>query len=156
MFRASNIDALFAGQDGLTDAQAKELDRLMARKADYESGNQKAKLTDKMEADLADLKAKAMAEPELPQGAKTLIEEIIDAEVYQYKDSYSSRELDKGNDVEEDTIELYNDVFFTDHKKIAKGDKYEEISYNHITGHPDIVDESTTSQICSNSVYSAM
>ena len=143
MFRASNIDALFAGQDGLTEAQKRDLDKLLSRQKDYESGNQKSKLTPTMEATLNDLIDKSKAKPELPQGAKTLIEEIIDAEVYQYKDSYSSRELDKGNDVEEDTIELYNDVFFTDHKKIAKGDKYEEISYNHITGQPDIVDEST-------------
>lgn len=143
MFRASNIDALFAGQDGLTDAQAKELDRLMARKADYESGNQKAKLTPKMETDLADLWSKAIADPELPQGAKTLIEEIIDAEVYQYRDSFSSRELDKGHDVEDQTIDLYNRVFFTDHKKLVEGDKYASLSYNHITGHPDIVDEAS-------------
>jgi hypothetical protein len=141
MFRASNIDALFAGQDGLSDAQKKELDRLMARKADYESGNQKAKLTDKMEADLSDLKTKAMSEPELPQGARTLVEEIVDADTYQYTDSYSSRELDKGHDVEDENIDLYNRVFFTDHKKLVDGDKYASLSYNNITGHPDIVDE---------------
>jgi len=141
MFRASNIDALFAGQDGLTEAQKSDLDKLLSRKEDYESGNQKSKLTPTMEATLKDLLDKQLAKPELPQGAKTLIEDIVDSEVYQFRDSYTSRELDKGHDVEDANIDLYNRVFFTDHKKLVEGDKYAELRYNNIIGHPDIVDE---------------
>lgn len=144
-FRASGIAPLFLGMDGLTEAQERDLKRLLDRKSDYESGNQKSKLTDKMESDLADLISKRDAEPELPKGAMSYIEDLVDQELYMYDDFFTAKELEKGSreDVENESIELYNDVFFTDHKKLVEGDKYYYLEYNGITGHPDIVCELT-------------
>lgn len=140
-FRASGIAPLFLGTDGLTKAKERDLKKLLDRQADYESGNQKAKLTDTMMSDLAELIAQRDAEPELTAGAISYIEDLVDQEIYMYKDFFTAKELEKGSreDVENESISLYNDVFFTDHKKLVEGDEFYYLEYNGITGHPDIV-----------------
>ena len=153
-FRTHNIAPLFLGTDGLTDAQEKELRELSERHANFLSEEDpklkaKYKLTPNMEEkldNLLDLKERyETGNFELPQGARTLIEEYVDAEVYQYRSTFDSKEVSKGRDedVENSSIQLYNDVYFTSHKKLVEGDTYYELSYNNIVGHPDIVCEST-------------
>lgn len=148
--RTYNIAPLFIGTDGLTDAQKSELIKLQQRHADSlteEDAKKRAKLklTEKMEADLdrlLDIKDNFLkGNVELSQGAKTLIREYVDEELYGYKTSFSSKETDKGNEVESDSIDLYNRLFFMDHKKLVPGDKYYELSYDIIKGHPDVVCE---------------
>jgi hypothetical protein len=153
-FRTHNIAPLFLGTDGLTDKQQERLNELSTRHANFLTESDpklkaKYKLTDNMERELdelLDMKEKYdNGDFELPDGAKTLIEEYVDAEVYQYRTTFDSKEVSKGRDedVENASIELYNDVYFTSHKKIVEGDKYYELSYNSIVGHPDIVCEDT-------------
>jgi len=57
---------------------------------------------------------------ELSVGAKTYIEEIVDQIVYDFKSSISSKQTEKGNTVEDASIELYNKVFFKDYKKATQ------------------------------------
>lgn len=153
-FRTHNIAPLFLGTDGLTDSQIKRKEELTNRKYLYEietDAKQKAKykLTANMEEELSNLlkveKDYLNGDLELPQGAKTLVEEYVEAEVYQYRSTFDSKEVSKGRDedVENESIQLYNDVFFTDHKKLVEGDKYYELEHNHIVGHPDVVCELT-------------
>jgi len=129
--RASNSSGIFSGATGgLTPVQAATLDGLLA----------KIKLTDKQAEERDRLVAKRDAKPDLSEGAKTIIEELVDEPVYKYKDSFGSRETDKGTRVEDDSIETYNRIFFTDYKKLNEFDEFYELSYKCLGGHPDIVD----------------
>lgn len=128
--RASKCSALFTGTDGLTEKQSETLDILM----------QKIKLTDRQAKQRDDLIAKRDAPIELSEGAKTLIEESIDEKVYDYKTSISTKETMKGIDVEDDSISLYNRIFFTSYNKLMEFDDHFHLTHGFMSGHPDIVD----------------
>lgn len=130
--RASNSAGIFSGASGgLTPVQSATLDGLLA----------KIKLTDKQAEKRDELIAKRDAKSELSEGAKSIIEELIDEPMYMYKDSFGNRETEKGTRVEDESIELYNRIFFTDYKKLVEGDEFYELSYKCLGGHPDIVDK---------------
>mgnify|MGYP003109221855 CR=1 FL=1 len=143
--RASNCSALFTGTDGLTVKQTETLDGLLAKKG---------KLTDNQLKKLAELTDKQNAPVTLGEGAKTLIEQSIDEQIYEYKDSISTREMTKGTDVEDDSIEIYNRIFFTNHHKCEEFDKHHSLSHGVCTGHPDIVDEKSRKVIDIKSSWS--
>lgn len=128
--RASGCSPLFTGDDGLTSAQQSTLDELL----------QKIKLTEKQAEKRDELVAKRDAKPELSTGAKTLVEDYIDQVLYEYKENFSSPKTEKGWLVEDASIDVYNRLFFTSHKKLDEGEKYYSLSYGIMTGHPDIVD----------------
>lgn len=128
-FRASSVAPLFLGNDGLTAVQQRDLNDLL----------NKIKLTEKQAEKRDELIAKRDAPIELSQGAKSLVESIVEQEVYKYKQSFSSKQTDKGTRVEDESIEVYNRLFFTDYKKLVEGDKYSELSVDLLSGHPDIV-----------------
>jgi hypothetical protein len=128
-FRASSVAPLFLGNDGLTAIQQRDLNDLL----------NKIKLTEKQAEKRDELIAKRDAPIELSQGAKSLVESIVEQEVYKYKQSFSSKQTDKGTRVEDESIEVYNRLFFTDYKKLVEGDKYAELSIDLLSGHPDIV-----------------
>ena len=69
----------------------------------------------------------------LSVGAKTEIEKIAKEFVYGYDEKISSKYMDKGIQVEDQSIELYNSVFFTSHVKNT-----ERKSNDWITGECDI------------------
>lgn len=130
--RSSKCSALFSGQiGGLTVKQKETLTDLLS----------KIQLTPKQAEERDRLQQKEMDANELPEGAKTLIQEIIDEKLYEYRVELDKRELDKGWAVEEQSIERYNRLFFTDYKKLEDGDQYASLEYGISTGHPDVVDE---------------
>ena len=131
-FRSSSCAALFTGTDGLTVAQDRTLTELLS----------KIKLTEKQAETRDELIRKRDADVELPQGAKTLIEELVNEEVYKYKVSFSTKETEKGTTVEDESIEVYNRLFFTDYKKLVEGDEHFEVTDEYSSGHPDIVSTS--------------
>lgn len=131
-FRSSSCAALFTGTDGLTAVQDRTLTELLS----------KIKLTEKQAETRDELIRKRDADIELPEGAKTYIKELVDREVYKYQVSFSSRETDKGTQVEDESIEVYNRLFFTDYKKLVEGDEYFEVTDEYSSGHPDIVSKS--------------
>ena len=66
--------------------------------------------------------AEIMTEPKsknelLSVGAKTCVEKIAKQRVYGYDETITSKYMDKGLQVEDESIELYNAVFFTNHRK---------------------------------------
>lgn len=66
--------------------------------------------------------AEIMTEPKsknevLSVGAKTCIEKIAKQIVYGYDEEVSSKAMEKGILVEQQSIDLYNEVFFTNHVK---------------------------------------
>jgi hypothetical protein len=78
--------------------------------------------------------AKSKKPEDLSSGAKTYCKELAKEFVYGFKTEVSSKYMDKGNIVEDLSIELYNDVFFTSHKKntVRRENKW-------LTGECDIV-----------------
>lgn len=69
----------------------------------------------------------------LSVGAKTCVENLAKQFVYGYEEEVSSKYTDKGLQVEDRAIELYNEVFFTDHRKNT-----ERKTNEWITGECDI------------------
>jgi len=84
--------------------------------------------TDEDKAILAPLWDKSLS-----AGAKTEIEKLAKQFVYGYDEIVTSKYMDKGIQVEDKAIELYNSVFFTDHKKNT-----ERKTNDWITGECDI------------------
>jgi hypothetical protein len=133
-FRASACAPLFTGEDGLTDKQEEKLHQLIA----------KEKRTALQEQEMLDLISKRDAEPELPKGAKTYIEGLVDQYVYNYEDSIDNKYVRKGlavedsddEDINKSAIKIANSLFFTEYSKSLS---YLKKGYFH--GHPDIEDE---------------
>ena len=69
----------------------------------------------------------------LSVGAKTCVEKLAKQAVYGYEEEITSKYMEKGIAVEDKAIELYNEVFFTSHKKNT-----ERKSNDWITGECDI------------------
>lgn len=140
-FRASGIAPLFAGTDGLTDAQLKRISELQNEKdTGVNTNGNKVKWTDNKDAELKDLKKRKSdfdnGIVELPAGAKTYVESLVDQHVYQYKPTFGDRKTEKGNRVENDAIDVVNNYFMSDYKK---SETHLEVGNN--IGHPDIEDE---------------
>jgi len=61
-----------------------------------------------------------LAKNELPVGAKTYIEELVDQIVYKFDEDINSKYFEKGHIMEDDSIVIYNSVFFTNYVKAEK------------------------------------
>lgn len=84
---------------------------------------------------LADIMTEPKSKSEvLSVGAKTVIEKLAKQIVYGYDEEVSSKAMEKGILVEQQSIDLYNEVFFTNHAKntVRKTNDW-------ITGECDIV-----------------
>jgi hypothetical protein len=90
--------------------------------------SRKTKKTDEDKALLAPLKLKSLS-----AGAKTAVENMAKELVYGYTRTFSSKYTEKGLAVENDSIDLYNSVFFTDYTKNT-----ERKSNEWVTGECDI------------------
>lgn len=147
--RSSGCSPLFTGRKGgITDKQREKLNGL----------KMKIKLTEKQAEERDELEKKAEMSDELSEGAKSYIEEMVDEMVYGYKTTISSREMTKGTDVENESIEVYNRLFFRSYHKLAEFDDYYELKHgkNNLisVGHPDIVDADTMKVIDIKSPWS--
>lgn len=118
-FRCSSLGLI------MTDAQS--IDPALLTE-DLAAISRKTKKTDEDKAILAPLWEKSLS-----AGAKTHIESLAKQLVYGYDDEVSSKYLEKGIQVEDQAIELYNSVFFTNHQKNA-----ERRTNDWITGECDI------------------
>lgn len=133
-FRASACAPLFTGEDGLTDKQEEKLAQLLA----------KEKRTALQEQEVLDLIAKRDAEPELPKGAKTYIEGLVDQYVYKYEDSIDNKYVRKGLAVEDSDDENINKSAIKIASRVIFAEYSKSVSYlkkGHFHGHPDIEDD---------------
>lgn len=71
---------------------------------------------------------------ELSVGAKTYLKGIAKEMIYGYQEEISSKYMEKGTRCEQDSIDLYNRVFFTRHTK-----NKERLTDDWFTGEPDII-----------------
>jgi len=72
----------------------------------------------------------------LSVGAKTYIEQLAKEHVYGYREQITSKYMEKGLMVEDQSIELFNSVFFTDYRKNTQ-----RVTSDILTGEADIVDD---------------
>jgi len=72
----------------------------------------------------------------LSAGAKTYLSSLAKEIVYGYKSKVHTKEMEKGIRCEQDSIDLYNSVFFTMHAKNS-----ERRESDILSGEPDIIDE---------------
>lgn len=85
--------------------------------------------------------AKIMPEPKakgeiLSVGAKTYLNQLAKELVYGFRERIDTKPMRKGIECEQDSIDLYNDLFFTSHTKNT-----ERRSNDILTGEADIVGE---------------
>jgi hypothetical protein len=125
-FRCSSLGKLMTGvKPNLTDNQKAELVRLYDKRLD-------GKITDKQLITLGDLLSKRDAKHELSVTTKSYLQELHAQELFGKKKDIQSKYLDKGIEVEEQSITLYSDV--TGELFIKNKDRKEN---DFITGEPD-------------------
>lgn len=104
--RCSAILDICAGEIGLTEKQQAEYDTLKQRAKDFAAGVPKVKdLTDIMKDKVKDYEYK-IANPELPEGAKTYCKKWLKEFLYKRRAEIKSKYIDKGNQCEEDGFTL--------------------------------------------------
>ena len=105
------------------------------QKIDLKKLEEKEERTEKQEIEYKRLIAKRDFKPDfnITQTAKTYIQDLVKEIVFNYSPEITTKEFEKGNTVEDDSIELYNEVFFANYKKntVRKDNKW-------ITGECDI------------------
>jgi len=77
---------------------------------------------------------KTKAEGVLSKGARTYLNSLAKEAVYGYREEISSKAIRKGIDCEQQSIDLYNSVFFESLKKHVG-----RLSNDCITGEPDLI-----------------
>ena len=83
---------------------------------------------------LGEIMAPAKKAGELSAGAKTFIKKAFKEELFGFRDTPTSKYMEKGTLVEQDAIDLYNEVHFTDYAKNTERRQHEGI----LTGECDI------------------
>lgn len=102
-FRASSLGKIMADAQSIDPELLDEGTAVIARKV---------KKTDEDKSILAPLKDRSLS-----AGAKTYLDQLAKEFVYGYEATISGKYLEKGLMVEDESIELYNSVFFTSHVK---------------------------------------
>jgi hypothetical protein len=119
-FRCSSLGLI------MTDAKSID-DRLLT--PEIAEISRKTKKTDDEK-----LMIQGLLERSLSAGAKTEIKSMAKEHVYDFKEIITGKYMDKGLIVEDQSIELYNSVFFTNHKKNTV-----RLTNEWITGECDII-----------------
>lgn len=127
-FRASSLGLIMADAQSIDPALLDDETAAIARK------------TKKTDADKAILEPLKLAS--LSAGAKSYCEQVAGEYVYGYENIVTGKYMEKGLAVEDQSIELYNSVFFTNHKKNT-----ERRTNDWITGECDIFDGRTVKDI---------
>lgn len=125
-FRCSSLGKLMTGvKPNLTEKQEQTLSGLKSKQADN-------KITDKQLVTLGQLIEKRDAKPDLSATTKSYLKELHAQEVFGKTSEIKSKFLDKGIQVEEDSITLYSDIIGRPFYK-----NKERRSDDWITGEPD-------------------
>ena len=146
-FRCSSLGKIMTeSEDKITEKQLARIEELTIRNIEYCSGIAKKKLTDNMWAEWDELKAKRDAPPQLGKTCITYLQELYIGLRYGRKKDITSRYIDKGLAVEEDSFTLASlaeDKLYIKNKKQFDEDP-------DITGMPDHLEEETVNDIKSS------
>lgn len=121
--RCSAIGKIMAGQIGLTEKQESDLKTL----------EEKASRTALQHESMLKLRDK-LANPELPQTAKTYCQQWLKEQLYQRRYEFSSKYTQKGIIMEDDSIDMIGRKI--DRVGISKNDTFYENEF--MTGTPDV------------------
>lgn len=111
LIRCSSLSKIMGNcKDMITTAQLATLEKLQEKGDD---------ITSKQKSERTRLTTKFNNKPEfdLSEGAKNYIRKLVKMDVYDYNVQIENRQLTKGTICEQDSIDLYNLVFFTKHEK---------------------------------------
>jgi hypothetical protein len=123
LIRASSIGHLFVESEGITENQLITI-------SEYE---EKSKLTEKQEAELKRLIAKRDAPPQLSKTAKNHLISVYINEKYGRDKDIKTKEIKKGIEVEDDSIQMLSMYLKRPLKK-----NQERLTNDYITGHLDV------------------
>lgn len=122
--RASASSNIIAGSMGLTEAQTKTYNTLIAKDI----------LTEKQTETLKGLLYKK-THPELPKGAKSYCEKWLKEQIYSRRQEFSSKYTDKGNEMEDENLD-----FIAKELKLGMLTKNTEFfESDFLTGTPDAI-----------------
>ena len=127
--RCSSLnDIIGQRKDSLTLSQVEQL---------FELGFKGDNRTAKQETEYKKLCKKYYNRPEfdLTEGAKTAVKKLVKKQRYGYTDTLSTKQMQKGIECEQDSIDLLNELYFTDYEKNET-----RISNDYLTGECDIID----------------
>lgn len=119
-FRCSSLGLIMANAQSVDDQYVTDEIAAIQRKT---------KRSDDEKALLQEAKDKSLS-----AGAKTYIESLAKEELYGFKEVITGKYMDKGLIVEDESIQLYNSVFFTDYVKNT-----ERRTNDWITGECDVI-----------------
>jgi len=122
--RCSAIGQIMSGTIGLTEAQTKTLAELLSKPTP----------TAKQQETISELLAKK-ENKELPQTAKTYVEIWVKEQLYSSKKEFSSKQTQKGNECEDESIDFIADMLGLG--MLMKNNEYFENDF--ITGTPDVL-----------------
>lgn len=122
--RCSAIGNIMGGNIGLTEKQIEDLSYL----------ENKEKLTSLQEIKLNELRYKR-DNPELPSGAKTYCQDWLKGELFYYQKMLTNKYLEKGNIMEDESIDLISDVL--GYGFLIKNEKHFQNEY--MMGTPDVI-----------------
>lgn len=123
LFRCSSLGYIISETGRITDVQLFTIDKLQ----------KKDKLTDIQSAELERLILKRDSHPELSESCKTHLVDLYVVEEYNRFAEVTAKQLDKGNETEEDSITTVSRVTKTFFKK-----NEDHLSNEYIKGTPDI------------------
>jgi hypothetical protein len=126
--RASGCHHIMTSLPGLTEKQSETLADLQSRD----------KLTDNQRKTVEELIAKRDRD-ELPQGAITHLYDIYDSIMYGIKELTTSKHMDKGNLVEQDSLDLYQRWYAMNVSKHFVGKNHQHYENAYAKGTPDVV-----------------
>lgn len=108
--RCSAIGKIMGGTVGMSEAQKNKLDELNERATEALTNPKKA-LTENMKQLQAELLTLSLKKPELPQGAKTYVENWYNYHKYNDESEVYSKYLEKGKNMELEALEVVADRF---------------------------------------------
>ncbi len=146
-FRCSSLGKIMTdGEGGITEKQLEKIDELVIRNQEYLDGNPKKKLTPNMETELLELIKKRDTPAPLGKTCITHLQEIFIGLKYGRKKDITSRYIDKGLAVEEESftlVSLVKNFLYRKNKKWFNEDP-------DITGTPDHLTEEAVDDIKSS------
>lgn len=123
LFRSSSLGYIMIETGRITEIQLATIDEYKA----------KPKLTDKQASELARLILKRDAPPEISESCKTHLVDVYVLEQYNRFTEVTAKQLDKGNETEEDSITTVSRITKTLFKK-----NEDHLTNEYIKGTPDI------------------
>lgn len=134
LFRASGLGYIMSGHIGITESQLSEMKKLLAKKEAFDNTEEKAKdLTDLQKVKLEKL-IHINDNPSIPDGIKTHLVDKWVFDTFQVRNNVSTVYTEKGNEVEQDSIDLLSELHLFIYQQNIK-----HFANDYVKGTPDLL-----------------